>query len=288
MKRRLKRGIVIYLIFLGAGFVAYFGIQAAKGKYSVSGGEINIFGQTKGADTLKPKTGIRVPGPGEAIQMDTAGKTFARKDSTTKPMRDTTARLFTESTATATATADTTSKINPSPGGIKPTSGGKSDFPEIKPAVDLSSSGGLDIKIKPGEGIGGSGSDLGLGGGPQLKIGTGEQLGVGKSGDTKSGTSASSGTPSSNAEVLKMEKELESTYRNAHDLDKTLSLANQILKMDPNNAKAAFYAKIVKTERKALAYEDSGEPAKALAEWKKILSWDPGNRWAQKGVERNE
>ncbi len=288
MKRRLKKGIVIYLIVLGLGVVAYFGIQAARGKYTAGGGELNIFGQAQAGDTLKPQTGVRVPRPGETVQRDTGGMITARRDSAAPGfVSDTTARLFPESTATAVVATDTVGKTSSGPGEIKP-SGGKSDFPEIKPAVDLSSSGGLDIKIKPGEGAGGSASDLGLGGGPQLKIGTGDQLGGGKSGDTKSGTSASSGTSSSSPEVLKLEKDLESAYRNAHDLDKTMSIANQILKMDPNNSKAALYIKIVKAERKALAYEDAGEPAKALAEWKKILSWDPGNRWAQKGVERNE
>lgn len=288
MKQRLKKGIIIYLVFIGLGVAAYFGIQVARGQYTAGGSEINIFGKAQGSDTLKPQTGVRVPGPGETAHQDTTRTTTAGKDSVSVgATSDTTARLFPESTATALVSPDTTGKTSSGPGEIKPT-GGKSDFPEIKPAVDLSSSGGLDIKIKPGEGVSGSASDLGLGGGPQLKIGTGEQLGSGKSGDTKSGANVSSGTPASSSEVLKLEKELESAYRNAHDLDKTLSIANQILKMDPNNSKAALFTKIVKAERKALAYEDAGEPAKALAEWKKILSWDPGNRWAQKGVERNE
>lgn len=288
MKQRLKKGIIIYLVFIGLGVVAYFGIQVARGQYTTGGGEINIFGQAQGADTLKPQTGVRVPRPGETAQSGTIGTMTAGKDSVSPGlMSDTTARFSSESTATTPVSSDSAGKASSGLGEIKPT-GGKSDFPEIKPAVDLSSSGGLDIKIKPGEGVSGSASDLGLGGGPQLKMGTGEQLGSGKSGDTKSGTNVSSGTSPASSEVLKLEKELESTYRNAHDLDKTMSIANQILKIDPNNSKAALFVKIVKAERKALAYEDAGEPAKALAEWKKILSWDPGNRWAQKGVERNE
>ena len=288
MKRRLKRGIVIYLVFLGAGVVAYFGIQAARGKYTSGGGDINIFGQTQATDTAKPKTGVKVPGPGETAQQDTGRGAIAGQDSTlTGFTTDTTARLLPESTMAMLPAADTTGKTASGQGGAQP-GGGKSGSPDIKPAVDLSSGGGLDIKIKPGEGVSGSSSGLGLGTGPQLKVGTGEQLGGGKSSGTKPGTDISSGSSSSSSEVLKLEKDLESAYRNAHDLDKTISIANSILKMDPGNSKAALYTKMVKAERKAMAYEDAGEPEKALAEWKKILSWDPGNRWAQKGVERNE
>jgi|GEM_PF-2201294 len=287
MKRRLKRGIVIYLIFLGAGIVAYFGIQAARGKYAIGGRDINIFAQTQAPDTAKPKPGVRVPGPGETARKDTTHKIISGKDSTlTKPLTDTTARLVPESTTAKLPAPDTAGKATSSQVNIKP-SGGKADFPEIKPAVDLSS-GGLDIKIKLGEGLSGSSSDLGLGTGPQVKISTGEQLGGGKSSGSKSATDVSSGGSSASPEVLKLEKDLESAYRNAHDLDKTISIANAILKIDPGNSKAKLYTKIVKAERKALAYEDAGESEKALAEWKKILSWDPGNKWAQKGVERNE
>jgi hypothetical protein len=283
MKGRLKKGIVIYLVLLGAGVVAYFGIQIARGRYTLGGGEINIFSQTQLADTAKPKPGVRVPGPGETARLDTSHRVIPGKDSArAKIAADTAARFVPESTASAVPPPDTTVKTTSAQANTKP-SGGNTDFPEIKPAVDLSS-GGLDIKIKPGEGLSGSPSGLGLGSGPQLKIGSGEQLGGGKSSGTKPATDISSGNP----EVLKLEKELESAYRNAHDLDQTLSIANTILKMDPTNSKATLYTKIVKAERKALAYEDAGEPEKALAEWKKILSWDPGNKWAQKGVERNE
>lgn len=285
MKARLKKGVIIYLVLLGLGAGAYFGIGVAKGKYSQATGEINILSQPQGSDTLRPKTGVRVPGPGESVAEGAIQETGGGDSARARITADTTTRPLSESTMVALSVPDTASKAGPSQPG--PASG-KTDFPEIKPAVDLSSSGGLDIKIKPSEGPGTSLTDLGLGTGPKIKVGTGEQLGGEKSGGTKPATDISSGSSSASTEVLKLEKELESAYRNEHNLDKTLSIANQILKMDPTNSKAALYTKIVKAERKALAYEDAGESEKALAEWKKILSWDPGNRWAQKGVERNE
>jgi len=289
MKKRLVIGLFIYLALVGVGIVAYFGIQVARHGYdaTVGGGGTNIW-QTEETQTSQPgSTGTQSTQPGQ----QTAGP-GNQLSQVQNPGQDSTATALQQQGLTP----DTASLLNPSglpkdtlakiPGtGIK-SPVNKTDGIDIKPQIDLSggglSSGGLNLK--PG------GTDLGTGlpsGGTSLKPGQ-DLSNVDLSGGSSGKGSGSSSSSSSSGEVLKLEKELESVYRNDHDLSATISKAQQILKMDPENAKAKLYTKMVKAEQKALKYEDSGESDKALAEWQKILNWDPGNRWAKKGVERNQ
>ncbi|MEO0202714.1 MAG: FHA domain-containing protein [candidate division WOR-3 bacterium] len=79
---------------------------------------------------------------------------------------------------------------------------------------------------------------------------------------------------------------LRELYEDKADLEGTISLANEILRDDPNNASAEFYIKIAQKEIQALQLEKEGRYKEALNIWSDILRLDPNNVRAKKAIVR--
>ncbi len=298
MGARIKKAAIIYLILVGLGVGAYFGIKVMKSGYSstVGGGGVDIFSTAQ--DT---KTSSTSGGSGSQIGSDdnrptsqmlkefqqTEGSSQSQAGPTEKQSTDTSQNKGMNLAQMAgVAPVDTSSNITPTPGNIKtPVNQTQSGSEiKIKPQIDLSGGalGGSKtsaIDISGGIDLGSSGLS---GGGPKIDF---SKVDVPGTGSAKKVTGSKSGP---NPLTADMEKQLKSLYYDSHNLSAAKAKAREILKLDPTNSTAKRYLSIIKAEQRAMKYEDAGESEKALAEWKKILKWDPNNRWAKKGVSRNQ
>ncbi len=77
---------------------------------------------------------------------------------------------------------------------------------------------------------------------------------------------------------------LQQAYEEAHDLNKTIQLANEILKTNPNDQTAQKYKKLAELEIMANEALNKGDRQSALNYFYQMQSIDPNNKWARKGI----
>ncbi len=77
---------------------------------------------------------------------------------------------------------------------------------------------------------------------------------------------------------------LQQAYEEAHDLNRTLQLANDILKSNPNDETAKKYKRLAELEIMANDALNRGDRQSALNYFYQMQSIDPNNKWAKKGI----
>ncbi|MEO0223929.1 MAG: hypothetical protein ABIL76_02405, partial [candidate division WOR-3 bacterium] len=76
---------------------------------------------------------------------------------------------------------------------------------------------------------------------------------------------------------------LQQAYEEEHNLNKTIQIANDILKSNPNDKLAQKYKKLAELEIMALDALNKGDRQSALNYYYQMQSIDPDNKWAKKG-----
>jgi len=77
---------------------------------------------------------------------------------------------------------------------------------------------------------------------------------------------------------------LQQAYEEQHDLNKTIQIANDILKSNPNDQIAQKYKKLAELEIMANDALNKGDRQTALNYFYQMQSIDPDNKWAKKGI----
>ncbi len=77
---------------------------------------------------------------------------------------------------------------------------------------------------------------------------------------------------------------LQQAYEEEHNLNKTIQIANDILKSNPNDKLAQKYKKLAELEIMALDALNKGDRQSALNYYYQMQSIDPDNKWAKKGI----
>ncbi len=77
---------------------------------------------------------------------------------------------------------------------------------------------------------------------------------------------------------------LQQAYEEAHDLNRALQLANDILKSNPNDETAKKYKKLAELEIMANDALNRGDRQSALNYFYQMQSIDPNNKWAKRGI----
>lgn len=77
---------------------------------------------------------------------------------------------------------------------------------------------------------------------------------------------------------------LQQAYEEEHDLNKTIQIANDILKSNPNDQLAQKYKKLAELEIMAIDALNKGDRQSALNYYYQMQSIDPNNKWAKKGI----
>ncbi len=77
---------------------------------------------------------------------------------------------------------------------------------------------------------------------------------------------------------------LQQAYQEEHNLNKTIQIANDILKSNPNDQLAQKYKKLAELEIMAIDALNRGDRQSALNYYYQMQSIDPDNKWAKKGI----
>ncbi len=77
---------------------------------------------------------------------------------------------------------------------------------------------------------------------------------------------------------------LQQAYEEEHNLNKTIQIANDILKSNPNDQLAQKYKKLAELEIMAIDALNKGNRQLALSYYYQMQSIDPNNKWAKKGI----
>ena len=77
---------------------------------------------------------------------------------------------------------------------------------------------------------------------------------------------------------------LQQAYEEEHNLNKTIQIANDILKSNPNDQLAQKYKKLAELEIMAMDALNKGDRQSALNYYYQMQSIDPDNKWAKKGI----
>jgi len=77
---------------------------------------------------------------------------------------------------------------------------------------------------------------------------------------------------------------LQQAYEEEHNLNKTIQIANDILKSNPNDQLAQKYKKLAELEAMAIDALNKGDRQSALNYYYQMQSIDPNNKWAKKGI----
>mgnify|MGYP000067783490 FL=1 len=77
---------------------------------------------------------------------------------------------------------------------------------------------------------------------------------------------------------------LQQAYEEEHNLNKTIQIANDILKSNPNDQLAQKYKKLAELEIMAIDALNKGDRQSALNYYYQMQSIDPDNKWAKKGI----
>jgi tetratricopeptide (TPR) repeat protein len=77
---------------------------------------------------------------------------------------------------------------------------------------------------------------------------------------------------------------LQQAYEEEHNLNKTIQIANDILKSNPNDQLAQKYKKLAELEIMAIDALNKGDRQSALNYYYQMQSIDPNNKWAKKGI----
>jgi len=77
---------------------------------------------------------------------------------------------------------------------------------------------------------------------------------------------------------------LQQAYEEEHNLNKTIQIANDILKSNPNDQLAQKYRKLAELEIMAIDALNKGDRQSALSYYYQMQSIDPDNKWAKKGI----
>ncbi|MEO0151986.1 MAG: hypothetical protein ABIL52_08370 [candidate division WOR-3 bacterium] len=77
---------------------------------------------------------------------------------------------------------------------------------------------------------------------------------------------------------------IQQAYEELHDLNKTIQLANEMLKSNPNDQTAQKYKKLAELEIMANEALSKGDRQSALNYFYQMQSIDPNNKWARKGI----
>jgi len=77
---------------------------------------------------------------------------------------------------------------------------------------------------------------------------------------------------------------LQQAYEEEHNLNKTIQIANDILKSNPNDQLAQKYRKLAELEIMAIDALNKGDRQSALNYYYQMQSIDPDNKWAKKGI----
>lgn len=77
---------------------------------------------------------------------------------------------------------------------------------------------------------------------------------------------------------------VQQAYEDMHDLNKTIQLANEILKNNPNDQVAQKYKKLAELEIMANDALNRGDRQSALNYFYQMQAIDPNNKWARRGI----
>lgn len=77
---------------------------------------------------------------------------------------------------------------------------------------------------------------------------------------------------------------VQQAYEEMHDLNKTIQLANEVLKTNPNDQVAQKYKKLAELEIMANDALNRGDRQSALNYFYQMQAIDPNNKWAKKGI----